>query len=54
MNRNVARFAGLLFIAEGVAILFYPDLTISAYCRRHPWAWEIAESLLDIHRGGLL
>lgn len=45
--------AAVIFIAEGIAILLFPDRTITAFCRRHPWLWEVAEGLLDIHRSSL-
>lgn len=44
----------MIFIGEGLAILFAPRFTLTSFCRRHPWLWEFLDALLDIHRDGFM
>lgn len=47
---NCRRYiAAAVFIAEGVAILFFPDRTLTAFCRRHRIGQYLLNGLLDFH-----
>lgn len=53
MKGSLVRYvAGVIFIAEGVAIILVPRFTITRFCRRHPWGQYLFNALLDLHWDG--